>query len=243
MNNKRVACFLAFFCVSVLSPQNELQGQTPGWIVDGKSGIVASDSAEASQAGVTVLDAGGNAIDAATAVSFALGVTRPYSTGAGGGGFMILRKSSGEVEVLDFRDTAPAAATADMYAASAEHRASNARSSRDGHLAAAVPGLIAGRCDALKRHGTMTLAQTLRPAIRLAEDGFAIDAHYVDSSRDALERYQRNPSLKESCAYVYDLHLHGGALHRAGHGLKQPALARFLRSLAAAGPALPLHPL
>ena len=91
----------------------------PEWVAVGHRGMVATDSAYASQIGLDVLKAGGNAIDAATAVSFALAVTRPESTGLGGGGFAIFRLAdSGEVHVFDFRETAPAASAPDMYAQS-----------------------------------------------------------------------------------------------------------------------------
>ncbi len=86
------------------------------WIATGRNGIVACDSAYASKVGVEILRQGGNAVDAAAAVSFALGVVRPYSTGLGGGGFMILRLADGRTTVLDYRETAPAASTPDSDA-------------------------------------------------------------------------------------------------------------------------------
>lgn len=208
----------------------------PEWVAVGRSGIVASDSFHASQAGVEVLRRGGNAVDAATAVSFALAVTRPYSTGLGGGGFMIARFADGRVVVLDFRETAPAAATADMYVRAAGADPPRPNASRDGHLAVAVPGLVAGRCLALERYGTIALAEALAPAIRLARDGFPVDEHYVESSREALEVYQADPSLTTTCPYVYQLHLAGGRLLRPGDTLKQPRLAALLGQLADQGP-------
>jgi len=206
------------------------------WIATGRCGMVASDSVYASQAGLEMLKAGGNAIDAATAVSFALAVTRPYSTGLGGGGFMIARLADGQVVVLDFRETAPAAATTDMYVRAAQADPARPHASRDGHLAVGVPGLVAGRCQALAQYGTMPLARTLEPAIRLARDGFPIDRHYIESSNDALDRFKEDPSLVESCGYVYRVHLNHGELHPEGFVLIQPQLASLLEELARGGP-------
>ncbi len=224
-----LACML---CCTVL------RADDPPWIANGTQGLVASDSPDASQAGLEILKAGGNAIDAATAVSFALGVTRPYSTGVGGGGFTIVRQADGAVTVLDYREAAPAAATRDMYVRPAAGDEPRRNPSRNGHLAVAVPGLIAGRCEALKRFGTMPLARTLRPAVRLAREGFRVDDHYVAKCRGALAQYALDPSLRESCGYVYRVHLNDGRWRKVGERLKQPALARFLEALASQGPDL-----
>ena len=205
----------------------------PEWIATGRHGMVASDSAEASRAGLEILEAGGNAIDAATAVSFALAVTRPYSTGLGGGGFLIARFADGRLVALDFRETAPAAATADMYVRAESLQ--KTRASRNGHLAVAVPGLVAGRCQALAQYGTLPLGRVLRAAIRLATNGFAVDAHFVKSSGAALSEYEADPKLLDHCGYVYRVHLNNGRLHTVGHTLRQPALARLLEGVAREG--------
>lgn len=206
------------------------------WIATGTKGMVASDSPYASQAGVEVLKAGGNAVDAAATVSFALAVTRPYSTGLGGGGFMIARFADGRVIVQDFRETAPAAATPEIFVQTAKRDPKRPLPSQRGHLAVAVPGLVAGRCQALARYGTMPLARTVAPAIRLAKEGFPVDKHYVDSARGVLALYDKYPSLKESCRYVYDTHLRGGRLPTVGDRLVQPKLARLLQAIAQDGP-------
>ncbi len=198
--------------------------------------MVATDSAYASRAGVEILRAGGNAVDAAAAVSFALGVTRPNSTGCGGGGFMIIRFADGRTVVLDYRESAPAAATPDMFVRAATGERARLSPSRNGYLAVAVPGQVAGQAEALKRYGTMSWQRVLRPAIRLAGDGFPIDAHYLDSAENALGQYETDPSLIESCRYVYDLHLGGGTLPALGTQLRQPRLERFLERLATEGP-------
>lgn len=215
--------------------RTESSAQQPPWIVAGTHGVVASDSAQASQAGLEILQAGGNAIDAAVATSFALGVTRPEGTGLGGGGFMIARFADGRLVVQDFRETAPAAATQDMYVRARRDNPKRLSPSRVGYLAVATPALVAGRCQALARYGTMPLERVIEPAIRLATDGFAVDDHYVVSSREALEFYEQDPSLKQSCRHVYTTHLRSGRLRAVGDILVQPNLARLLEGIASGG--------
>ncbi len=198
--------------------------------------MVAADSKHASQAGLEMLQAGGNAVDAAVATSFALAVTRPYSTGLGGGGFMIARFADGRIVVQDFRETAPSAATANMYVLAAEKKPDQPSPSEYGHLAVAVPGLVAGRCQALAQYGTLPLKRVLGPAIRLAKSGYAVDDDYVKNTRTVLEKYEAHPSLKQSCAYVYRVHLAGGRLREVGQTLVQPELAQLIEEIASNGP-------
>jgi len=250
--------------------------------------MVASDSALASQAGLEILRAGGNAFDAAAAVSFALAVTRPESTGLGGGGFLLARLGTdppgSDFVAWDFRETAPAAAAPDLYvegirralpaqvrtvAAPSEARpsgggfrasvrtaSSQARlglenqygntepervapappptppPSQFGHLAVAVPGLVAGRVQMLEAYGTRSLAEVLAPAIRLAREGFPVDAAYVEACRETLKCYEQYPQLKETCEFVYRVHLRNGDLRAVGSQLVQPELAALLEALA-----------
>ena len=126
-------------------------------------------------AGAVTFARGGNAVDAAVAISLALGVTRPYSTGLGGGGFLILRTSDGRVVVIDARETAPAAADRDMYVRDGVPE----RASLAGPLAVATPGLVAGLALALESYGTMSLAEVLSPAIALAGEGFEIGPRHA----------------------------------------------------------------
>ena len=207
----------------------------PAWVVRGKSGVVASDSQQASQVGLSILQSGGNAVDAAVAVSFALAVTRPYSTGLGGGGFMIARFADGTLFVQDFRETAPAAATSDVFVKARERNAHAAAPSRFGFLASGVPGLVAGRCQALAQMGTISLAMALEPAIRLAHDGYPVDPDYVKSSHDVLKFYEQYPELKKSCGYVFRTHLRSGRIRQPGDKLVQPELARLLQGVADGG--------
>ena len=210
-------------------------GEATPWVARGAKGMVAADSKHASEAGVEMLRAGGNAVDAAVATSFALAVTRPYSTGLGGGGFMIARFADGRVVVQDFRETAPAEATASMFIKAAELKPGGPSPSEFGHLAVAVPGLVAGRCQALARFGTLRLGRVLGPAIRLAKSGYPVDDDYVRNVRAVLDQFEAHPSLKESCPYVYRLHLASGRPRETGQTLIQPELAQLLEEIAGGG--------
>lgn len=208
----------------------------PDWIAVGHRGMVATDSPYASRVGLRVLKAGGNAVDAATAVSFALAVTRPYSTGLGGGGFLILRLgATGETRAFDFRECAPGASTRDMYVKPAARERHGTRPSRNGFLAVGVPGMVAGRVHVLNRYGSKPLAELIAPAIKLARNGFRVDSDYVKTCRNVLETYASEPRLIESCNYVYRTHLREGKLRHVGDRLVQPELARLLEAVAVGG--------
>lgn len=131
---------------------------------------MVSSSLDAAEAGASILSAGGNAIDAAVATAFAVGVTQPYSAGIGGGGFLLIRLANGEIHAIDARETAPAAATRDMFVAPGVSE----RASLWGPLAVATPGLVAGLAQVQEKYGVLPLARVIDPAIRLAEKGFAI---------------------------------------------------------------------
>ncbi len=219
----------------VVVGQSSVSAVDPPWIARGAQGMVATDSEHASGAGLEILQAGGNAIDAATAVSFSLAVTRGHRTGVGGGGFLIARFTDGRVVCQDFRETAPAAATADMYQKAAAANPQGPSPSEFGYLAVAVPGLAAGRCQALAQHGTMPLDRVLAPALRLAEKGFPVDEAYAAATREVLDTYEAHPKLRESCGYVWQVHLNEGRLRVAGDRLVQPELAKFFKALAAEG--------
>ncbi len=188
---------------------------------------VASAHPLATRAGEEVLAAGGNAFDAAVAVAAALAVVEPYASGLGGGGFFLLhRASDGYQTVVDARETAPAATGRDFYLDAAGKP--DARTSLDGARAAAIPGLPAGLAHVAKVYGSRPLSVTLAPAIRLAEDGFAVDPRYLAAVgwREAV--LKADPAT----AAVF---LRDGATPPAGHVVRQPALARTLRALAAHG--------
>jgi gamma-glutamyltranspeptidase/glutathione hydrolase len=139
------------------------------------AGMVVSAERHATEAGVALLEAGGNAVDAAVATAFALGVTEPYHSGIGGGGFLLIRTAGGEAVAIDARETAPAAATRDMFVAPGVPD----DASRTGALSIGTPGLVAGLVLALERFGTKPLPQVMAPAIALAEEGFAIGPRHA----------------------------------------------------------------
>ena len=157
--------------------------------------MVVSESALASEAGLAILKQGGNAIDAATATALAVGVTNPASCGIGGGGFMLIYiAKEGKFYALDYRETAPHAASADMFYRDGHP---NEELAKAGPLAVAVPGEIAGVDAALKRFGTMKFQQVAAPAIKLARDGFPISEHLAGEIKSNTAMLAMDPGLKE----------------------------------------------
>jgi gamma-glutamyltranspeptidase/glutathione hydrolase len=155
---------------------------------------VAADHPQASAAGAEILAAGGNAIDAAVATSFALSVVRSPSCGIGGGGFMVIHLSPKHPKgplntALNYRETCPAAIGPDFYKDKPD------QASRLGGAAVAIPGTVAGLLTALEKYGTMTPAQVLAPAIRLAEEGFLIDATHAKAVQGARKALSDHPEL------------------------------------------------
>ncbi len=193
-------------------------------------GMVASQERLATEVGVDILKAGGNAVDAAVAVGFALAVTLPQAGNLGGGGFMLVHDAaSGDTAAIDYRETAPAAATRDMYLDTDGNADPNL--SRFTPLAIGVPGTVAGLALALERYGTMPLADVLAPAIRLAEDGFEVTAELSQSLKRSQERLSQWPSTA-AIFYKPD-----GATYEPGETLMQPDLAASLGAIAMEGPA------
>ena len=200
----------------------------PAPALTGRNGMVAAEHRLASEAGLSILQAGGNAVDAAVATSLAVGVTNPTSCGIGGGGFMLIfDRARGRVEALDYRETAPAAASRDMCVR--DGKAVPELSLRGG-LAVATPGEIAGLFAALRRHGTKSIAEVATPAIALARDGFAIEAHLADSIARNAELIRARPALAALLLRA------DGTPLQAGDTLRQPALAATLEAIAAHGP-------
>jgi gamma-glutamyltranspeptidase/glutathione hydrolase len=188
--------------------------------------VVAAENPQAAEAARQVLDRGGNAMDAAVAAAFAVGVTRPQMCGLGGGGYLVWRSSAGDVTALDFRERAPAATRADTMSgdSSGLHRTGT------GHLTVGVPGFVRGVADALARHGTMTLAQVIAPAERLARDGFpvprSLSAHMAGNAQ----------RLKLFPAAARQFLVRGERAYATGATLRQPDLARTLARIADEGP-------
>jgi gamma-glutamyltranspeptidase / glutathione hydrolase len=146
--------------------------------VFGQHAMVASDAPLASQAGVEILQHGGNAVDAAVAVGFALAVVFPEAGNIGGGGYMVIRMADGRTAALDYREVAPLAASRDMYL---DAQGNLTDKSVVGPLASGVPGAIAGLTTALAKYGTMSLADVMAPAIRYAEQGFVVEGPFARS--------------------------------------------------------------
>jgi gamma-glutamyltranspeptidase/glutathione hydrolase len=200
----------------------------PQQAVRSAHGMVATDEALGSQAGVEILKRGGNAIDAAVAVAFALAVVEPAAGNIGGGGFMLVRLATGKTTFFDYREVAPGKATRDMYIK--PDGKLDEEASVIGYRSVAIPGTVAGLELALKTHGTMKLADVMAPAIRLAENGFPVGeklAAQFAAERSDLQRYSvsRRIFLKD------------GAMLRAGDTLRQPELAATLKRIAKNGAA------
>lgn len=189
-------------------------------------GMVVSAHPAATEAGVAMLRQGGNAVDAAVATSFALAVVEPYSSGIGGGGFALVRMGD-DLRFLDFREVAPQAATSELYV---RDGAVDPRLSLDGPLAVAVPGAIAGYLELQARWGKLSRAAVLAPAIRLAEEGVAIDERYRAFARHRAEALRQD----SGAAAIF---LQDGEVPALGWRLVQRDLGKTLRALAARGPA------
>jgi gamma-glutamyltranspeptidase/glutathione hydrolase len=197
---------------------------------ESRGGMVASPQSDATRAGAAVLAAGGNAVDAAVVTAFALGVSDPHHSGIGGGGFVLLRLADGRAFALDARETAPAAATRDMFVAPGVPQ----HASRAGALSVATPGLLAGLALALERWGTLSLGEALAPAVELAERGFAIGPQHAASLR-AWHQLGLAARFPETARIQLPP---DGLPPRAGFRLVQTDLARSLRLIAARGPAV-----
>lgn len=187
-------------------------------------GMVVSVHELASQAGVDMMKAGGNAIDAAVATGFALAVVHPSAGNIGGGGFMLIRMNDGKTHFLDFREKAPGKATANMY----QDAQGNVipKLSRVGYKAVGVPGSVKGLVNAQQRFGKLTLKQVMAPAIQLARDGFVLDWGDARSmsNDEGLAQYPDSKRIFQN----------GGKGWRHGDIFKQPELARTLERIVAA---------
>ncbi len=202
-------------------------------IYDG--GVVAADHAAASEAGKRMLEAGGNAVDAAVAASFTLSVVRPYSCGLGGGGFMViyLAGKGGEPSrpiAIDYREYAPRRVGPDYF----EKIDADSFTIRYSGRSVGVPGTVAGLLYALEQYGTLDRATVLAPAIEAARGGFEADANYEKVGRSVTAWYESEPSRKERYPFVWKSLLKEGTI-REGMVLKNPEQAEALRRIAAGG--------
>jgi gamma-glutamyltranspeptidase/glutathione hydrolase len=187
--------------------------------VAAEHGMVVTAQHLATHVGVDVLKAGGNAVDAAVAVGYALAVVYPAAGNLGGGGFMTIELADGRKTFLDFREKAPLAATPDMYLDKDGNVVPGA--STDGMLAVGVPGTVSGMEFARAKYGTMKLAKLLAPAIKYAQQGFVLEQGDVDMLMTATERFRKDPASAE-------IFLHHGNPYKAGQKLVQHDLANTL---------------
>ena len=191
-------------------------------------GMVASVDALATQVGVQILKEGGNAVDAAVAVGYALAVTHPQAGNLGGGGFMLLRTKDGNTTAIDFREMAPAQATRDMFLD--DHGNPDSKKSLTSHLASGTPGTVAGFSLALEKYGTLPLNKVIQPAFKLARDGFVVN----DALADDLKTYGSEviPNHENSKAIFWK----DGEPLKKGDKLVQKDLAKSLELIAENGP-------
>jgi gamma-glutamyltranspeptidase / glutathione hydrolase len=187
-----------------------------------KHAMVVTIHHDATDAGIAILKQGGNAIDAAVTVGFALAVVYPAAGNIGGGGFMLIRDKNGKTHFLDYREKAPAAASADMYLDEQKNIVPGL--STIGYKASGVPGTVAGLVYAQKHFGKLTLAQDMAPAIRLATEG------YVLSAEEAQNLHSRNLTRFPASARIFQ---RDGNFYNPGDTFKQPLLAATLQRIAA----------
>jgi gamma-glutamyltranspeptidase/glutathione hydrolase len=193
----------------------------------GTNGMVATDQHLATQAGLDVLKAGGNAVDAAVAVGYALAVADPCCGNLGGGGFMLIHLASGKETFIDFREKAPLRATRTMYLDAKGDVVPNL--STRGYLAVGVPGSVAGLEYAREHYGTKSRQALLAPAIALARDGYVLQAGDVELFNEGLKDFQQDP-------VVAAIFTHGGGPLQAGETFRQADLARTLELISRDGP-------
>src|SRR4051812_26530978 len=186
MRRTLLALTLSLLAVSAV-PANARQGSHFRAGASGTMGVVATESPAAARVGRGVLEAGGNAIDAAAATVFALNVARPQGCGIGGGGFLVYRSRTGKVRSLDFRETGPAALRPDQFQGNGIYKQFT------GHTTVGVPGVVAGMDAALARYGRLSFRQAIAPAQQLARDGVRVTPTLATGPQDNAERLRPHP--------------------------------------------------
>jgi gamma-glutamyltranspeptidase / glutathione hydrolase len=194
--------------------------------VHAKQGMVVSSEPNASQAGIQILKRGGNSIDAAVAVGFALAVTHPQAGNIGGGGFMVIRLADGTATSFDYREKAPAKSVRNMFLD--QHGNFIPEKSQEGYIACGVPGSVAGMLLAHEKFGKLSRAQVLQPAINLAQKGFRVTASFARDINSALVNFGKYPATKKIC-------LHAGSPYKEGDTFIQSDLAETLKRIAKEG--------
>lgn len=196
--------------------------------VEAQKGMVVSSQHLASQVGADILKAGGNAVDAAVAVGYAQAVVNPCCGNIGGGGFMTLHLADRKDIFINFRETAPKAASADMYLDKNGQLIKDA--SLYGYLASGVPGTVKGLDYALEKYGTMDRQQVMKPAIKLARDGFILTRADTDVLDTTTERFRQDPEVARIFLKP------DGSAYQPGDRLVQTDLANTLEKIANNGP-------
>ena len=210
------------FCLSFL-----LAAGSPKFPVRGKNGMVVTSEELASKVGVDILKKGGNAVDAAVAVGFALSVTYPTAGNLGGGGFMVIHFPDGKSTTIDFREKAPLKASWDMYL-DANGNVIEGKSTL-GYLACGVPGSVAGLTMALEKYGTMKLSEVMKPALRLARKGFPVSYHFHRHLVRLKDVFEKFPSSKK--VFLKD----DSTVYQEGEIFKQLDLYRTLKRISKKG--------
>jgi len=223
-----IALLVSFSVAPVAPPVAVSAARQP---VRAKHGIVASTNVVASQVGVDIMKRGGNAVDAAIAVAFALAVTHPAAGNLGGGGFMVIRLKNGKTTAIDYREMAPAAATRNIYLDKNGNLIQGEGGSLVGYRAAGVPGTVRGMELALKKYGSgkLTWSQLVEPARRLATEGFTVTNSLARSLRgndDYLSQY----------AETKRIYLNNGKFYSEGDLFKQPDLGATFTRIQRMGP-------
>lgn len=212
--------------------------------VRARHGVVASTNEVASRVGVDVMKRGGNAVDAAIAVAFALAVTHPAAGNLGGGGFMMIRLKDGRTTAIDYREMAPAAASRNVYLDKNGNVIKGEGGSIEGYRAAGVPGTVRGMELALKKYGSgkLSWAQLIEPARRLAADGFTVTRTLSRSLRGKREVSQNGETVEEDSYYLATypetkrIYLNNGKFYNEGDLFRQPDLAATFARLQRGGP-------
>ena len=225
---KATAAFVraAAALIAIGTAASDAHAATPPPIA-ASNGMVVAEQRLAAEIGVAILKDGGNAIDAAVAVGYALAVVHPCCGNLGGGGFMTIHRADGSDTFLNFREKAPLAASQTMYL-DADGKFVPGRSTR-GYLAVGVPGSPLGLDTALSRYGTMSRRQVMAPAIRLAGEGFVLSQGDIDILDTGTKSFAEEPN-------VAAIFLKNGMHYRVGDRLVQPQLAATLETLAKDGP-------
>ena len=223
------ALFVLAHSVVLLVPLGNVSVQAASLpAVEAKNGMVVTSQHLASKVGVDILKMGGNAIDAAVAVGYAQAVVNPCCGNIGGGGFMTIHLADGRDTFINFREKAPAAATANMYLDAEGNVVKNA--SLLGYLAVGVPGTVLGLDTAQRKYGKLTRAQVMKPAIRLAHDGFILNRGDTDILDTTIEQIRKDPVA----SHIF-LRRDGSPL-QAGDRLVQKDLAKTLEAISRRGP-------